>query len=169
MKKTILTTTALIFVASLSAASAAGRGGMNLDFSTIDADGDGQITQAEVTAFEAASFASADTDGNGSLSKEELIAQIEARIDTNQSDRMANRVDRMISNLDTDGDGSISLEERQSDERSARIFDRLDKDDDGTISSEEAETASDRGGRDGKRGGGKGGHGKGGHGKGGRG
>ena len=42
-------------------------GGPRPDFSQLDANGDGQITQAEVKAFGAAEFAKADTDGNGSL------------------------------------------------------------------------------------------------------
>jgi len=155
MKKTIFTMTAVILAASLTAASAAERGGARFDFSTIDADNNGQITQAEITAFEAANFAQADADGDGLLSKDELLAQFEGR----NSDRAANRIERMISHLDANEDGAISLEERQSTERSARMFERLDSDDSGTISAEEAEKLAKRGGR---------GHGKRGHWAGGR-
>jgi len=137
-------TTALLFAASLTAASAAGRGDQKFDFSTIDADGNGEITQAEITAFEAAKFAEADTNGDGLLSKEEMLAQVSARFENAPSDRVERRIDRVISHLDENEDGSISLEERQSSERSARMFERLDEDDSGTISAEEAEKAADR-------------------------
>ena len=153
MKTIVLSTTAVLLMASLSMANAAGRDGKGFDFSTLDADGNGEITQAEITAFEAAKFAEADTDGDGMLSKEELLAQFEGR----SGDRAERRIDRMISHLDADEDGAISLEERQSNDRTARMFERLDADDSGTISAEEAEKLAKRGG---KRGHGKGGKGK---------
>lgn len=146
-KKTILTTTAFIIAASVSMASAAGKDGRMFDFSTIDADGNGEITQAEITVFQTAQFAEADTDNNGLLSKEEIQAQLAARSDNAREGRSERRIDRMISHLDTDEDGSLSFQERQSGDRSSRIFERLDKDDSGTISAEEAEKAADRRGR----------------------
>ena len=41
----------------------------------MDANGDGQITKAELQAYSAAEFSKVDTDGNGSLSIEELTAK----------------------------------------------------------------------------------------------
>ena len=152
MKKTLLTSTTLLLLASVAFASAQGRGGHMFDFETIDTDGNGEITQAEITAFEAARFAEADANGDGLLSKEELVAQIEARSNDARAERLERGVDRMMSHLDADEDGSISLEERQSNERSAKMFDRLDADDSGTISEQEAEKMSDRGGRGDKKG-----------------
>ena len=156
MTRTLITSTAIILAASMSIAAAAERGGAKFDFETIDADGNGEITQAEISAFEAAKFAEADTNRDGLLSKEEILAQFEGR----NSDRADRRIERMISHLDANEDGSISLEERQSNDRTARMFERIDADDSGTISAEEAEKVAKRGGRDGKRGHRKGGHGK---------
>ncbi len=147
MKKMLVTTTGLLIVTSVTMASAAGKDRKMFDFSTIDADGNGEITQAEITAFEAAQFAEADTDNDGLLSKEEIQAQLTAISDDRRADRAERRIDRMISHLDTNEDGSISLEERQSGDRSTRMFERLDKDDSGTISAEEAEKAAGRHGR----------------------
>lgn len=144
--------------ATSTLAMAQHRGGPQMDFETIDADGDGQITQAEITAFEAARFAEADTDGDGQLTKEEILAEIS----NNESSRAERRIERMISHLDENEDGTISLEERQSTERAERMFERMDADDDGSISQAEAEEASE--GRKGRKGGkGKGGKGGKGH------
>jgi len=62
------------------------RGGpmAGLDFAAVDADKDGKITVAEMTAHRAARFAAADTDKDGKLNEAELaammLAQAEARI-----------------------------------------------------------------------------------------
>lgn len=97
-------------------------GPMLPDFETLDADGDGSITPAEMEAFktkmdadrkakmearEAARFAKADTDGNGSLSADELSTQMRA----DDEARKAKRLEKMISKLDKNGDGELSADE----------------------------------------------------------
>lgn len=129
---------------STLAADAAGgpRGGERPDFSEIDANGDGALTQAEIETFMAtrgqARFTEADANGDGELSREELIAARDSRAE--------GRIDRMIERLDSDGNGSLSqaeleemrdrMQERRGDRRGMR-FERLDANDDGAISEEE--------------------------------
>lgn len=107
----------------------------------FDADGDGQVTRAEVEAEQAARFARADTDGDGALSAEELAAAEEAR----RMDRQAARVARMIDRFDTDGDGLLSPGEMTADAPRGDMFDRLDSDGDGTITQAELDQMRDHG------------------------
>ena len=57
-------------------ASAAGRGQQHdaPDFATLDTDGSGTVTVAEIEAAGQARFDAIDTDGNGALSLEEMMA-----------------------------------------------------------------------------------------------
>ncbi len=139
-----------ILIAGGTSVSAKDRGEGMFDFSTIDADGNGEITQAEVTAFETSRFAEADTNSDGLLSQDEILASFEARSGRELGDRASQRIERMITRLDANEDGSVSLEEQQASERARRIFDRLDSDDSGTISQAEAEKVKERGKRRGK-------------------
>lgn len=155
--KPLLTATALLIV--LGGAAYAKGPARAFDFDAIDADGNGEITQAEIDAAQAARFAAADTDSDGSLSVEELSVAMENW----RSERAARASERILSRLDENEDGSLSAEELAGGDRSARMFERLDKDDSGTISAEEAEAMKDRrrggrhgkGGRDGKKRGGQ--------------
>lgn len=125
------------------------RGGRSFDFAAVDADGNGEITQAEVEAFRAAQFASIDTDGNGTVDADELTAFAEARAD----ERRADRAERMVERADTDGDGVLSQDELQANRRGGDMFERLDADDSGTITQEEIDTArEERKDRRGERG-----------------
>ena len=58
------------------------RGGpmAGLDFAAVDADKDGKITVAEMTAHRAARFAAADTDKDGKLSRAEMDASRSQRM-----------------------------------------------------------------------------------------
>lgn len=140
---------AAIIVGGLSVADAKGGGhrGERASFETLDTDGDGQITKAEIEARGADRFASVDTDGNGELSKDELIAQ--------SAERQAQRVDKMLERLDADENGTLSQAELEAAPRRGggdRLFKRADADENGSISKEEFETAMEkRGGRDKKR------------------
>lgn len=124
------------------------------DFATLDADGDGQLTQADLRAKVESRFAEADTDGNGGVSAEELLAQ--------QDQRRLDRMNAMIARRDANGDGLLQADEMASrGDRMARMFERLDANDDGSIDADEYEAAADRIGRgDGARGhgGGRDGH-----------
>lgn len=140
---------AAIVVGGISVADAKGSGGRAQlpSFETLDADGDGQITKAEMEARGAARFAETDTDGNGELSKEELTARA--------SKNNERRVEKMLDRLDADNNGSISQAELDAAPRRGggdRMFSRVDADNDGAISQEEFETAmAKRGNRAKKR------------------
>ena len=105
------------------------------DFSTLDADGDGRVTQAELQAAGQVRFAAVDTNGDGVLSLEELQAQ--------GSHRAARRAAHIIERFDADGYGALSLEElpRRGGDRAERMFSRMDSDSDGAISEAEFDAA----------------------------
>ena len=133
MKKVaIFTLTATAILAS-APAMARQHGGPRPDFSQLDANGDGQITQAEVKAFGAAEFAKADADGDGSLTLEELTA----RAKTDRVRKMDKRAKRELKRLDSDGNGTIELAEMEEKQGGMRMFDRMDENEDGVISQEE--------------------------------
>jgi EF hand len=108
-------------------------------FATMDADGDGKVTQDEITAHRAAMFAAADSNGDGSLSADELAARELARFTETLPDRSA----RMLERRDANGDGSLSVDEMGEGPMEDH-FARIDSDDDGAISTAEAEAAMDQ-------------------------
>lgn len=97
MKKTLIITTALISFLASGIAFAQPNG-----MKAADADKDGNLTRAELSAHLDERFAKLDKNGDGSITKEE---RKEAR-----ADRKAAR----FAKLDTDGNGSLSLEEFQA-------------------------------------------------------
>ena len=111
-----------------------------MDFAALDADKDGKVTAAEMTAYHAAQVAAIDTDGDGLLSAEELAA-MHVRAATA---RAADHAARMISERDADGDGKLSVAEMANRPMPARLFQRLDADNDGAISEAEFAAAKDR-------------------------
>lgn len=159
MQKTSLIIAATVVAALGSTAlvaSAKGRhDGPRIDLTEMDTNNDGQITQAEVTAFHAARFAETDANSDGAISQDEFTAMVEARFDGDIPERAQNRIARMFERLDADNSGGITMEEQNADERTARMFERLDADDDGAISTEELEQARDHRGKGGKGGKGK--------------
>ena len=154
-KTTILTATALIaaIAATATISHAKGRHGPRIDLTEMDANNDGSITMAEVSAFQTAKFNEADADADGALSKEELLAVFAARHDGDMPERAQARLDRMFAKMDADDSGTLTLDEQSSEDRITRMFDRLDTDDDGAISAEELQEAKARHGDRGKRGG----------------
>ncbi|MEE4117695.1 MAG: calcium-binding protein [Paracoccaceae bacterium] len=114
------------------------------DFATLDADGDGRITEAEMAARRdavlAERFAAMDADGDGAVTLQEMREAPAARFAA-----------RMLERFDADGNDAISRDELKAgadDRRHARgdrMFGRLDADNDGAISAEEF--AEMRGGR----------------------
>ncbi len=118
------------------AAAAHGPGGMRseqMSFEQLDADANGEITRAEMTAHREARFAGADTDGNGSLSRDELIAAGDKR--------SAERVDRMLSRFDANKDGALTQDEMPKPRDAGDRFDRIDRDGSGGVSKAEFEEA----------------------------
>jgi Ca2+-binding EF-hand superfamily protein len=108
-------------------------------FAGMDADGNGQLTQAEIEAHRAAMFSAADANGDGVLNAEEVAAYQEAQM----AAMLAARAARMIERHDDNGDGSLSAEEIGEGPLEDR-FALIDTDDDGAISRAEAEAAATR-------------------------
>lgn len=130
-----------------------GKHGPRMDFETLDTDGNGEVTKAELQAFGQARFARADADGDGRLTREELIAARQKQAE--------DRVTDMIERFDEDGDGALSLAELPKPRKRGggdRIFDMMDSDDSGGVSREEFEEA--RAWMKERRGGKRHGHGK---------
>lgn len=118
------------FAVTAGAASAGNKGGHKshrMSFEQLDADGNGEVTKAEMQAAAKARFADADANGDGALSRDEMLAAANARAEK--------RVDRMMERMDANGDGKITPDERPGmpDEK----FDKIDADGSGGISKEE--------------------------------
>lgn len=113
-------------------------GGERASFETLDTDGDGMITQAELDAQREARFAALDTNGDGQVTLDEFTASAQIR--------SAERAERMFSNLDADGDGTLSRDviEMRGGPDGASLIERLDGDGDGAISEEEFEAMKSR-------------------------
>ncbi len=131
----------------------------DFDFATVDADGDGKITEAEMTAWRAAQAKALDADGDGFVNAEELAAMQMKTMETRVKDRAA----QMVARMDTDGDGKLSAAELASRPVPTGLIDRLDTDNDGAVSQAELDAAKERmadGGRKHKRGGDRDGRGR---------
>lgn len=156
MKRTVLIAGLTMFAVAggAVAASAMGHGKMGgkgpmLEFSVLDLNGDGQLTQDEMKtamAAEAAKrFVAADSNGDGALSVDEMLA----RADSDHSERLQRRVTKMVEKRDTNGDGLLSAEEMRPSgdkvgERQARMFAKLDQNEDGSLNAEEFAAMKER-------------------------
>lgn len=122
------------------------RGGMgagpfaDFDFAAVDADKDGKITEAELTAWQAAKTKALDADGDGFLNAEELAAMEMQGMQARAKDR----ADRMLTRLDSDGDGKLSAVELAARPVPTGMIDRLDTDKDGAVSEAEVDAAKNR-------------------------
>ncbi len=133
---------AMVAGSAVYAAGGQGRGGprgMQIEFSQLDADGDGLVTQAELEAHRSARFTEIDADGNGEVSLEEFQSHAQAR----SSERAA----EMFARLDADGDGVLSrdvLEAQGGRRGGGALLERIDSDGDGAISEAEFEAMKER-------------------------
>lgn len=129
-------------VATAQGKKAHGRmGPMMPAFSELDANGDGNVTKAEMEAHAKARFDAADTDGNGKLSAAEMVEASKKRDD----DRRAKRAEKMLKRLDANKDGEVSFDEMPGQQsRADRMFSRLDADGDGNITEAEMKDAADK-------------------------
>lgn len=135
MKRTAFILCVAVAATAVSGVSAFARG-QGPDFATLDTDGNGELTLAEMQAHGAARFEDADTNGDGLLSK----AELEAR----GSERAQQRAARMIKRLDANEDGQLSMEELTERRDPSRMFGRIDSDDSGTITQAEFDAARDK-------------------------
>lgn len=116
-----------------------GMGPMMPDFSAVDTNGDGKLTQEEMQAHAKARFDAADTNGDGKLSVDELAAAAQKR----EEERRAKKAARMLERLDANNDGALSFDEMPGQQsRADRMFARMDADGDGAISKEEMDAAA---------------------------
>lgn len=135
--------------------AALARGSMEheLDFATLDMDGNGEITATEFAEFKVARIAALDTDGDGFIGRDELSAMRKKVAE----DRAGKHYERLLGRVDANEDGLLSIEElashsgrRGGDEGFPR---GLDADGNGSVSAEEFAQAKDRWSeRKGKRG-----------------
>ncbi len=142
---------AIVTIPGFALAQGMGEGrGMMPSFETLDADGDGKVTKAEVQTFRANMVAGADANGDGLLNLEELTAQEAKMIQAMAADHASRRLEAQ----DADGDGQLSAEELLTPPmpRAAAVFDRLDADADGAVSQEEFAAIGEVMGRHGRQG-----------------
>ncbi|MED5524880.1 EF-hand domain-containing protein [Gallaecimonas pentaromativorans] len=101
-------------------------------FSSLDSNGDGEISSSEAANDPMLShmFSRIDTDGSGTLSE----AEFKAALSHGPGDRHG---PPSFASLDTDGDGMISTSEAASDPMLSQMFDKLDANGDGVISEDE--------------------------------
>lgn len=119
---------------------AMGPGGMMPDFETLDSDGDGALTKAEISAFRQAHVAGADADKDGRIDQDELVAHMSARM----ADHVQAMAKARIEAQDLDGDGALTVEEMLAMPVPNRMFGRADADKDGAVSQEEFDQMRDR-------------------------
>jgi hypothetical protein len=147
----VLTLAAVTATALSTAALADRRGGnqmgdqmggpmLQLNFDAIDADKDGKVTEAELTAHHAAQVTAADADKDGKMSVAELAAMDLAQMQA----RATLRAERMVARLDSDADGLLSAAELATRPAPAPMLTMLDTDKDGAISKAEMEAAQTR-------------------------
>ncbi|WP_264212857.1 EF-hand domain-containing protein [Leisingera thetidis] len=136
---------AIVAAATVTAGGAAlakgfGHHGARMSFEEIDADGNGEVTKAEIQAMKDAHFARADADGDGKLTLDEMQARAQERANE--------RAARMLERFDKDADGALSKEELPQPRRAGKKFDRMDADGSGGISKQEFDEARMHHGKD---------------------
>lgn len=134
----VVAATALTAAQAMAERGQQGHHRMNdVSFTELDADGDGEITRTEMTAFGEARaterFQETDTDGDGALSQAELQAAMAKKAEE--------RATQMIKQMDKNDDGQLTQDEMKPPRRAGRMFNRMDADGSGGISQEEYDEA----------------------------
>ncbi len=146
MKTATFISAIVLSAVAVTGTSALAKGGKDRKmptFQELDADNDGQVTQAEIQAHRNARYSAADTDGDGQLSVEEM--QAAAQVKANE------RVTKMFTEYDANQDGFLSQDELPKPRKGAKMFERIDADGNGSISEQEYADARDKMGRKHKR------------------
>ena len=141
-------------------------GPAGMDFATLDADGDGLLTQVEMQAIGKTRFDASDTDASGTLDKDEMMAQVSAMIDKRRGGcedrgegaggfaemRLNFIADRILGRMDKNDDDVLSMDEMQPPtDRMGGFIERFDSDDDGALSEDEFAAAGERSDRHGRK------------------
>jgi Ca2+-binding EF-hand superfamily protein len=122
---------------ALAAAAPVFAGNHNDEFSTMDADRDGKVSQAEHLAFSRSLFAQSDANGDAHVTPSEWDAAAVAAspgVKMDPADTAA-----QLFAMDSDGDGKVSSAE--SDAYAASVFTRADKNGDGALTQSEYKAA----------------------------
>ncbi len=141
--KTTTFISAVVLAAVAVTGSMASAKGSRATFQELDADGDGQVTQAEITAHRNQKFTAADADGDGQLSVQEMQAAAQTKA--------TERVNKMFEKHDANADGFLSEDELPKPRRASKMFERIDADGNGSISEQEYADAKGKMGRKHKR------------------
>jgi Ca2+-binding EF-hand superfamily protein len=118
-----------------------------IDFVTIDADGDGTLTRAELQARAAERLARADLNGDGSLDRAEIVAILPGPhggfLNLFAEDPAERMADRLIALMGGTEAGRIEVA-ALADRRVNALLALADADRDAVITEEEAQAAADR-------------------------
>ena len=115
-----------------------GRGPNPVSFEELDADGNGEVTRAEMEASGQARVAAADTDGDGVLSPEELEARA--------AEGVKRHVGLLMNRADANADGKLSMDEmKEAMPRRQATFEELDTDNSGGLTKAEMEAGQKKG------------------------
>lgn len=105
-----------------------------ITFESLDIDGNGAITTAEIAEKAMEKFNAGDTDADGFLSADEMLAAGQAR--------MARRIDNLFERRDENGDGLLSPEEMRPQNAGERFM-RADTDGNDEVSEAEFDAAKE--------------------------
>lgn len=128
-----------------------GHGPEAIDFTIIDADGDGVLTREELTTRATARIAVIDADGNGLVSREELLATLpkpSALINVFGADPAEEMADRILASFGATAAGEVAVDAMAAEKVNA-LLTRLDEDRDDALSQAEAEAEKSSRGRHG--------------------
>ncbi len=121
----------LVAIGAAGAALAQPQGGIRQDpyqmFQLMDRDGDGRVTELELSEFRTRRFAEFDANSDAVIDRGEFIVGVQAQA--------GQRAERRFDGMDTDGDGRLTDEEWGV--RATRRFARLDTDGDGAVTLDE--------------------------------
>lgn len=112
---------------------------INERFARLDIDGDGKASESEMKAArdarQAERFDRLDTDGDGSLSRAEMDAAHRNRVEARGKRGEGAMGEKMHARLDANGDGEITKTDIEA--RAFKHFERMDTNGDGTITEQE--------------------------------
>lgn len=143
MKKTVgFLACCLVWVSFTAYAGEAGQGSMQQQtlspvaekiFTTMDANGDGRVSEAEFSAYYAKRFHELDADKNGSLSRDEIISRGGKMVSNSGTTHLDQRFDA----ADANHDGGLDREEAGNMPMLATYFDEVDANHDGKVTRQE--------------------------------